>query len=174
MIPVLSNEKLTLRALEPVDLDALYLWENDSNMWNVGNTLAPYSRAQLWDYIQNYDGDIFTSRQLRLMVVLRDSGESIGTFDMFDFDPFHRRCHIGLFIDPKYQGKGYGKATMNLAIDYAHRFIGLHQMVAVIPAKNQVTLNLFRSLGFSDTGILNDWIRVGNDYIDAVMLQKIF
>ena len=37
---LLENERVCLRALEPEDLELLYRWENDSELWEVGNTLA--------------------------------------------------------------------------------------------------------------------------------------
>ena len=36
--------QIRLRALEPEDLDVLYAIENDTTIWNVGNTNVPYSR----------------------------------------------------------------------------------------------------------------------------------
>ena len=35
---------IRLRAIEPEDLDLLYLIENDTRLWNVGTTNVPYSR----------------------------------------------------------------------------------------------------------------------------------
>lgn len=48
---LLSNDRVRLRALEPEDLELLYRWENDPELWEVGNTLAPYSRYILKEYI---------------------------------------------------------------------------------------------------------------------------
>ena len=36
-----------LRALEPSDLDVMYGWENDTDVWRVSGTLAPFSRHVL-------------------------------------------------------------------------------------------------------------------------------
>ena len=36
---LLSNDRVRLRALEPEDLELLYRWENDPELWEVGNTL---------------------------------------------------------------------------------------------------------------------------------------
>ena len=52
---MLTDGIISLRALEPVDVDTLYRWENDPAVWGVGLTIAPYSRKQLWDYVNNYD-----------------------------------------------------------------------------------------------------------------------
>lgn len=95
----MSERQITLRALEPIDVDTLYRWENDPAVWDVGCTLAPYSRKQLWDYVDSYDGDIYSARQLRLMIAL-PSGETIGTVDLYDFDPANSRCAVGILISP--------------------------------------------------------------------------
>ena len=36
------NEQLTLRAMEPEDIDLLYRIENDRSLWDVGSTNVPY------------------------------------------------------------------------------------------------------------------------------------
>ena len=41
---LLSNDTIALRPLEPTDLDTLYQWENDTALWVVSDTVAPYSR----------------------------------------------------------------------------------------------------------------------------------
>ena len=51
MSQLLSNDTITLRALEPTDLDMLYQWENDTALWVVSDTIATYSRKALWQYL---------------------------------------------------------------------------------------------------------------------------
>ena len=57
-----------LRAIEPEDLDLLYQIENNQQLWNVGATNVPYSRYTLHDYIASSSDDIFSDRQVRLIV----------------------------------------------------------------------------------------------------------
>ena len=40
----MNTPTITLRALEPEDLDALYAIENDTEIWDVGHTNVPYSK----------------------------------------------------------------------------------------------------------------------------------
>ena len=61
---LLSNDRVRLRALEPEDLELLYRWENDPELWEVGNTLAPYSRYILKEYIAGSDRSIYAIRGL--------------------------------------------------------------------------------------------------------------
>ncbi len=77
---LLSNDRVRLRALEPEDLELLYRWENDPELWEVGNTLALYSRYILKEYIAGSDRSIYESRQLRFMIEDCDTGTSWGSW----------------------------------------------------------------------------------------------
>ena len=90
----ISGTNIHLRALEPEDLDILYHSENDSSLWQYGSTLVPYSRFTLREYLQNGQNDIYQTRQLRLMITCNKDKKTVGTIDLFDFDPHHRRAAI--------------------------------------------------------------------------------
>ena len=92
----IHDDILMLRALEPTDLDVLYQWENDAELWHTSATITPFSRKQLWDYIENYDGDIFRTRQLRFIIVEISTNQPIGTIDLYDFDPVNSRANVGI------------------------------------------------------------------------------
>ncbi|MCM1517942.1 MAG: GNAT family N-acetyltransferase [Pseudoflavonifractor sp.] len=167
----LENDIVRLRALEPTDLDCLYRWENDTSLWEVGNSIAPFSRKQLWDYIESYDGNIFSARQLRLMIESVADGASVGTLDFYDFDPFNSRSAVGILIDRRYSRQGYGTAALELIAGYSRGYLGLHQLVAVIPASNEPSIGLFRKCGYKICGRLRSWLKKGTRYEDAFMLQ---
>ena len=163
---------LMLRALEPTDLDVLYRWENDEELWHTSATITPFSRKQLWDYIENYDGDIFRTHQLRLMIVEVATYMVVGTLDLFDFDPINSRASVGILIDKEFQGQGYGKMALNLVEDYCKKHISLNQLVATVSVDNERSLALFRSLEYSEVGVMKWWIKRGNQYCDAILFQK--
>lgn len=173
MKAILEDNKISLRALDPTDLDIMLAWENDTRIWDIGNTITPYSRQQLWEYLQNYDGDIYKSRQLRLMITLNETKEPIGTIDFYDFDPFNNRSAIGLLIDEKYQNQGYGKRALILSIEYALNFLGLHQCIAIVPTENIYSKKLFDSVGFQNVGLMKDWLKIGQGYKSAYFMQII-
>lgn len=170
---MLSDDKIRLRALEPTDLDVLFAWENDASLWAVGSTIAPFSRKQLWDYIENYDNDIFSARQLRFMVEDEENGNAVGMVDLFDFDPVSRRASVGIMIDAKCGNKGYGTRALQLLCDYARQTIAMHQLVAFVPVKNEYSRRLFARCKFEETAFLKDWIRVGATYQDVAVYQRV-
>lgn len=169
----LENDQLKLRALEPEDLDILYAWENDTSLWSVGNTLSPYSRYILKEYIAHAGEDIYSSRQLRLMIVRKTSGKSAGMIDLYDFDPHHRRAGVGIIIDPAYHRQGIGTLALHLLVDYAFGYLHLRQLYAHIPVENTGSRKLFQHEGFLETGKLKDWLLLPQGFSDVFFVQKI-
>ena len=174
MKQLLSNDIVTLRPLEPTDLDTLYRWENDTALWAVSDTIAPYSREALWHYLENYTGDIYAQRQLRLMVTLSDDATPVGTVDFLNFDPLNNRAELGLFISAEHRGKGLGRQALDLLTAYARDHIGLRQLYVFIALDNEVCLNLFEDYGYRRAGVLNAWVKRGTTYRDVALLQMIF
>ena len=64
---MLSGKLVSLRATEPADVDSIYEWENDPENWLVSDTVAPYSRHQILQFI-NQSNDIYMSHQCRFMI----------------------------------------------------------------------------------------------------------
>ena len=169
----LSETAIRLRAPELGDVETLYSWENQPEVWDVGNALAPYSRKQLMDYVATYDGDIYASRQLRLMIAAEGMIDAIGTIDLFDFDPANSRCAIGIYIDTPFRNRGIAARAIELAEDYCSHTLSLHQLYATVAADNAASLSLFGKRGFAVSGRLDSWLRHDGKYKDALLLQKI-
>ena len=173
---ILTGTNIRLRALEPGDVDLLYEWENDTSVWNVSNTIAPFSRFQLEEYVMNAQNDIFAARQLRLMIDRHGTDETelpVGTIDLFDFDPFHSRAGIGILIREPYREKGYAHEALGLLIQYAFGTLRLHQLYCNISPGNATSLKLFEKLGFIKCGIKKEWIFDGRQWVEEWMFQLI-
>lgn len=175
---LLSGKNTRLRAIEPSDLDIIYEWENDPANWLVSNTITPFSRHVLSRYIEQAHKDIHEARQLRLMIDLIDNSgvalKSIGTVDLFDFDPVHERAGVGILIaDQENRMRGFAFESLSILIRYAFETLHLHQLYCNISNDNQASLKLFKKLGFLDVGIKRDWLRDGNGWLDVHLFQLI-
>ena len=169
-----SDGIIRLRAMEPSDIDIIYEWENDSRFWTVTDTVAPYSKQALREYVAAYRADIYSQRELRLIVTLASTGQSIGIVDFMNFDPLNNRAELGLLIAPSLQGQGYGERTIELVKKYAGEHIGLRQLYVFIRNDNTSCLALFDNHGFHRAGLLKNWVKRGKDYHDVVFMQFIF
>jgi diamine N-acetyltransferase len=170
-----QSNSIQLRALEPSDVDLLYAWENDEKLWHLSNTVAPFSKFVLEQYIMNAQQDIYSTRQLRLMIDKIETGNkaTIGAIDLFDFDPVNKRAGVGILLEQSEQKKGYASQALNILIKYCFSTLQLHQLFCNIAIDNNDSLELFKKLNFEVTGIKKDWLFIEEKWVDEYLLQLI-
>ena len=169
----LTGEHIYLRALEPADIEILYTWENNPAIWKVSNTLAPFSKFVLEQYLVNAHEDIYTSKQIRLLICTTDH-TPIGTIELFDFDAHNHRVGIGIMIAESMENKGYATQALQLLCEYCFEVLLVKQVYCNISVSNEKSLHLFKKLGFAEVGLKKHWNRVAqNTFEDEWMLQLI-
>lgn len=169
----LQGNLVNLRALEPEDLLFLKEIENDEKNWEISNTQTPFSLFLLKNYIENSHLDIYTTKQLRLVIEKSSTKEAIGLIDLFDFNPQHHRAGIGIIIKPDFQNNGYANQSLQLLIRYAFKHLNIHQLFANVIVDNLNSLRLFEKNNFVKIGVKKDWIFSNNSYKDEVIYQLI-
>jgi diamine N-acetyltransferase len=169
----LKGHLISLRALEPSDLELLYQWENNPLVWHLSNTTAPFSKHILKEYIENAKHDIYVTKQLRLIINTPKYGP-IGCIDLFDFDPTNQRAGIGILIaDDQHRGKGYASEALEILCNYCFSTLHLHQLYCNINADNFKSINLFTKTGFTQSGNKQQWNRIQGGYVDELFFQLI-
>lgn len=169
---LLENDKIRLRAVEPQDLEQLYVWENNPTLWHVGNTRQPYSKFALKQYILQVDEDLYESKQLRLMITDISEGKTVGTVDLFDFDIHNSRIALGLFVDATEQGKGYASAALHLIEDYVFNFLQINQLYCHIAETNMASRQMFEKEGYETNGMMKNWIKTPEGFDNIILFQR--
>ena len=121
----INNGHIHLRALEKEDLETLYTCENNRAVWKVSNTLVPFSKHVLEQYLDTSHQDIYTNKQLRLMICQNESGHVVGTIDLFEFEPLHGRVGVGILIFETFRNNHFALDALNclntyLSVSYTH------------------------------------------------------
>ena len=167
----MNHPHVILRAMEPEDLDTLYKIENNQELWAVSTTNVPYSRFALHEYVETNTNDIYTDKQVRLMID-NDAGETVGIIDLMNFSPQHSRAEVGIVIMKPHRQKGYATAAMEKLVAYARQTLHLHQLFLVTECDNENCLLLFEKLGFEKTALLKQWLQQKEGvYKDACLMQ---
>lgn len=169
---MLENQRIRLRALETTDVDKLFVWENNRENWRVSQTVTPYSRHVLIDYV-NSVSDVFSDKQLRLVIEENDSGEAIGTADIFDCDFKNKRAGIGILIaDSEKRGRGFASEVMEILLPYCFKTLSLHQIYCSILSDNPQSIKLFEKFGFQKIGVKKEWTFYEGKFYDEILMQK--
>jgi diamine N-acetyltransferase len=169
---ILTHVSVNLRAIEPGDIDLMYEWENDSSLWELSNTHAPFSRHVLALYLENAGRDIFEMKQLR-MIIQTMEGKPVGAVDLYDVDLFHQRAGVGILIHRTEDRRhGYATDTLTVLENYSREVLGLRQLYASIAEDNTASINLFQKNGFAVTGIRKKWLNTVKGWNDEWFFQK--
>ncbi|MDR3328058.1 MAG: GNAT family N-acetyltransferase [Prevotellaceae bacterium] len=167
-------EKITLRAVEPEDLEFFYKYENSHSLWAFGQRREPFSKFALKEYINSCDKTVYERGQLRFMIVENGNNTTVGTIDLSDFDYHNQRAEVGLFIVEEFRNQGFAERALKLLVDYAFNFLHIHQLYAFVAKENQSSVNLFVKTGFDYSAELKDWFYHSKKYQTVVFFQKIF
>lgn len=169
-----KTDRISLRQVEPSDAQLIYQWENDTSNWQVSDTITPLSQYQIEQFILNAE-DIFTSKQLRLMIDYHefDTKITIGAIDLYDYDPRHRRAGIGILIDEAYRNRGFALEALGLLEKYSFEVLRLHQLYCFVSEYNTSSIALFSRRAFELTGKRKEWILQEGKWIDQLQYQLI-
>ena len=83
------------------DVDLMYEWENDCDIWPVSGTTEPFSRHQLERFVERHQDivGVLCDGQLRLIIETLLSSKPVGAIDLFRIRPDpppgrHRHPHL--------------------------------------------------------------------------------
>ncbi len=168
------SKSVALRAVEPEDVDLLYQWENDMALWVYSETLKPFSKHQLKQYIKGINLDIYQSKELKLIIETEEPNpQVVGIIDLFDFDPYHNRAGVGIMVHKEFEGQGYASSALDLFIDYCFKNLGINQLYCSILLTNEKSIHLFTNKGFEQTGTRKKWRKIGKEFVDEGFYQLI-
>jgi diamine N-acetyltransferase len=170
---MLKEKMIVLRAVELTDKSIIYNWENDSEQWPISFTSKPFSSETIEQYISNDAYDIYTTKQLRLMICLLDQ-TIVGCIDLYEFDPRNQRAGVGILIDKGHRRKGYALEALNGLKIYAFETLFLNQLFAYIDDHNYRSISLFEKSNFKSASVLKNWNKKNSQTFNDVVVMQCF
>jgi diamine N-acetyltransferase len=150
---------MTLRALEPDDLEFLFALENDPDLWAVSDVLpAPIARHTLREYLRHSAVSLAEAGQMRL-IIKGETGQAVGTLDLYDYSALHQRAGVGITVLKSERRRGYAQAALAQLLLYAREALMLHQLYCTIAEDNAPSIKLFKKAGFRRVGLRQEWLR---------------
>lgn len=169
---MLRNDQVILRAVEPDDLEVMYLLENDARLWESADTSAPFSSYALRHYIETCSCNFYEDKTVRMAIAL-PTGLAVGFIDLHDYDPKHRRAEAGIALMREFQCQGLARQALDLLSVYARDVLHLHQIYAHVQDVNQRARRLFLASGFTHVATLPQWTLCADGWHDVLVFHQI-
>ncbi len=150
--PILETARLTLRAHDAADLDAVAaMWGDPAVVRHITGT--PSTREECWARMLRYAGLWALRGYGYWAVVEKQSGKFAGDVGIADFarilDPAQSIApEAGWALAPSAQGKGYATEAMQAVLAWADAHLGRPHTYCILDAKNAASLRVAEKCGY--------------------------
>jgi diamine N-acetyltransferase len=165
---MLKGKKVTLRALETTDIEAFHAFVNDvdTHVLSDDEAFVPLARQQVEKNVEK-----MLSEDEIIPMVIEADGKLIGTCGIHHIDLHSRTCSFGIAIsDTSYRGKGYGRDTVEVLLDYVFRLRDFRKIWLTVYADNEQAIRSYKSLGFVQEGLQKEHVYNRGEYKDWVIM----
>lgn len=163
-IPTLYTERLSLRAMHPIDAEDMFDYARRSEvteylLWSEHKSLG-FTKDYLV-YIQSrYKlGDFYD-----WAIIDRESRRMIGTCGFTKIDPSNNSAEIGYVLNPDFHRRGLGSEAVSRIIEFGFEELSLNRIEARFMQGNEASFALMRRVGMTFEGYMRDLVFVKGNY----------
>jgi RimJ/RimL family protein N-acetyltransferase len=166
----LEGTRVLLRPLAEQDMDLILRWRADPVVLDEMFSERPPTREEHLAWFAKLQQE---NRRHEFMIILRDSGQAVGTIGLSNID---RECGVaeyGIFIgESEWRGHGLSREASELILGYAFDSLALEAVICRLFADNAPARTLYRRIGFVEDPALAEVCRK-NDKLRPVMTMRI-
>jgi RimJ/RimL family protein N-acetyltransferase len=169
-LPVLEGRRVILREVTAGDVPAL-LKAFASPETSRYITPPPSTRPAFERFVDWARNGRREARYLCFAVVLRETGEAVGVFQVWPLDPGFDVVEWGFVIGPAYWGTGVFTESARLMIEFMFRSLGAQRLEARSAAANARGNAALRKMGAVEEGLLRRCFVCQGQRIDHIMFS---
>jgi diamine N-acetyltransferase len=165
----LAGERVFLRSLEKEDLIHIRRWANDPEIRGLTGEVKPMTQEGAEAFFERAQND---QDRVWFIIALNESGAPIGEAGLLRMFPPWRTTDLSIIIGEKEaRGKGYGRETIKLLLDYAFGYLNFHRVAIGVVGFNTPALRFYEQAGFRREGVQRDGYYYQHKYHDFIMLS---
>lgn len=170
---MLAGDLVTLRPIEPDDYSVLAIFRNDLDLSLLvgGPPPVPMPMASVAGV---YERRRESPDEINFAITANDpAGLLIGQCGLFRHDLLSRTVELGIAIGNRdYWGRGYGRETVALLVDYAFRVRNIRKVCLTVNASNERAIRSYTAAGFTEEGRRLRHVWNNGEYIDVVLMAR--
>lgn len=155
------------RPIDEMDLEIIRQNRNDiDTLLFLGNVdlVSSEQQKEWWKAISK------SRTQQWFSVVNLESNELVGVLRFQNIDYINRSCEIGADVFKQYRGKGFGKLIYEMALEYFFNHLNMHTIYLKVADFNIRGIELYKKIGFFETGRLVQTIFRFGSYHDNILM----
>lgn len=166
--PMIETKRLILRKIEMNDARRMfdYIFSDRRVMDNL--IKGPHKEiSETIDRLTEITNHYVSENFCYWGIEMKESGELIGTIDLYNIDDGTENCEVGYNIGFNWWNQGYGSEALHAIIEFAFRFMNIHKISATHNIDNPASGRIMLKVGMKREGIIRHMIRKNNHYKDC-------
>lgn len=167
---MINSSRLTLRSWNESDLTFLMQLRNNVSL--QAKLLATARGSTLDDVMNWLNRRTENESQVFFLIELSKEKQPIGYFQADEIANSKKTFQIGICIDDAFQGKGFGQEVLETSERYLNEERNAERLILYVDVKNRIAINCYHRLNFKKCGILENHTLVGDNWCNALMMEK--
>ncbi len=165
--PILSTERLLLRAITTDDANEIFFLRSDKEVLKYLDKEPAKSIDEAKEFIERIKKDQANNDGILWGITQKDNHLIIGTIGFWRMQKEHYRSEVGYVLHPSYQGKGIMNEAMQAVLNYGFETMKLHSVEANVNPSNAASIKLLEKNWFVKEGYFRE-----NYYYDGKFLDS--
>ncbi|MHA1648003.1 MAG: GNAT family N-acetyltransferase [Promethearchaeota archaeon] len=168
-LPTITTKRLIIRPLKESDM--IFFERHYSNPLIQKYTLLHFrNQDEIRDFYLR-GCDLTKSDQFRLLLVLKEMNQEIGSVVFEHWDKHHNSSEIGYDLAPEFWGKGLMIEALNSILDFVFSEMMVNRLEATTNPTNHRSIKLLKKIGFTQEGILLQKYYFNGSYHDELLFS---
>jgi ribosomal-protein-alanine N-acetyltransferase len=153
--PTLETPRLTLRPVTPEDVPFIHklFSRSETNLYSGYDDIVTSAEAE--QMFETYLKPGF-STHFRVVVVLKETGEPVGTIGLYYYTKESRRAELGYDLLKEHWGMGLMTEAVEEVLRYAFEELNLNRVEATTDSENGASNRVLERTGFTLEGRLRE------------------
>ncbi|WIV18578.1 GNAT family N-acetyltransferase [Paenibacillus polygoni] len=148
-LPVLTSERLRMRALTPEDDEVIFQFLNDSEVIQYLNRVNLPTKIRARRIMTEIRLSGAKLESIHYGICLQESGHLIGVVSFQQWKESQKQAHIGYMFNRAYWGQGYAAEALERLIQFGFEELDFTQLEARIHEQNDRSKKLLMRSGFT-------------------------
>lgn len=171
--PILTTERLILRAPSPDDEQETYVMRTDERVNKYVERPRPASVSDARSFIDRLKAGIDKNEWIAWVITLKGDPKLIGSVCLWNIVAEEGRAEIGFELHPDHQGKGIMQKAMLRAMKYGFEVMQLKVLEGWVHEENIKSIGLMQRNGFERDHEMEEKMS-GKDFFKNMQIYLLF
>lgn len=165
----IETQTMLLRTIELADAPVLFSYWSDPMVARYMN-IKPFEKLEQATEMIGLLNQLAQQEQAVRWAIVRKRDQLVmGSCGFNNWDKENRRAEIGYELGQHFWRQGIMTEVLSAMVAYGFAKMELNRIQALVEPANKASLQLLQKLGFQQEGILRQYERVKEQYIDLIM-----